>query len=45
MLNKGHCDDFAPDINLPLSMLTATDNVMLGNNAWKSSLEIKLSNA
>ena len=37
--------DFAPDIKLPLSMLTATDNIMLGNHAWISRLEIKLSNA
>jgi hypothetical protein len=24
--------DFAPDIKLPLSKLTATDNIMLGNH-------------
>jgi hypothetical protein len=24
--------DFAPDIELPLSKLTATDNIMLGNH-------------
>ena len=29
--------DFAPDTELPLSKLTATDNIMLGNQDWKSS--------
>jgi hypothetical protein len=36
--------DFAPDIELPLSMLTATDNIMLGNHDQKSCLEIKIGN-
>jgi hypothetical protein len=37
--------DFAPDIELPLGMLTATDNIMLGNHDGKSRLEIMLYNA
>jgi hypothetical protein len=36
--------EFAPDFKLPLSKLTATDNIMLGNQDWKSSLAM-LSNA
>jgi hypothetical protein len=37
--------DFAPDIELPLSMLTATDNIMLGNHDQKSRLKIMIYNA
>jgi hypothetical protein len=36
--------DFAPEIRLPLSKLTATDNIMLGNHAWKASFAM-LSNS
>jgi hypothetical protein len=36
--------DFAPDIESPLSKLTATDNIMLGYQDWKSSFAM-LSNA
>jgi hypothetical protein len=36
MLNKSHVltspPDFAPEIKLPLSKLTATDNIMLGKH-------------
>jgi hypothetical protein len=35
---------FAADITLPLSKLTVADDIMIGNQAWKSSLEIKLGN-
>jgi hypothetical protein len=30
--------DFAPGIELPLSKLTATDNIMLGNHASQLSI-------
>jgi hypothetical protein len=40
--------DFAPDIKLPLSKLTATDNIMVSNHgqhhAWKSWSVIMLGN-
>ena len=36
--------EFAPDFKLPLSKFTATDNIMLGNQDWKSSFAM-LSNA